>query len=127
MEHNMRLQFSSSLENISDVNESFSSGVLKICYTGANRNGSFLSKSSIERALPTMFNCPVVCNYDVESDTIGGHDMDIVYTDDGRAKLVNLTYAVGVIPAGANTWWSVSEDDGVEHEYLMTEAILWKR
>ena len=127
MEHNMRLQFSSSLENISDVNESFSSGVLKICYTGANRNGSFLSKSSIERALPTMFNCPVVCNYDVESDTIGGHDMDIVYTDDGRAKLVNLTDAVGVIPAGANTWWSVSEDDGVEHEYLMTEAILWKR
>lgn len=127
MEHNIHLQFSSSLENITDINDSFSSGVLKICYTGVNRNGSLIKKNSVERAIPSMFNCPVVCNYDVESNSIGGHDMSLVHTDDGNTRVINLTDAVGVIPAGANTWWSVEEDNGVEHEYLMAEAILWKR
>lgn len=127
MGNSICLRFDSSIENIKDVNESFSSGVLRICYTGVNRNGSMISKSSIERALPTMFNCPIVCNYDIESDSIGGHDMDVVQTEDGSMRLVNLTSAIGVIPAGANTWWSTIEDNGREHEYLMAEAILWKR
>ncbi len=127
MESCMRLKFDSSIENISDLNESFSSGVLKICYTGANRNGSYISKESIERAIPTMYNCPVVCNYDVETDTIGGHDMDIVATEDGDMRLIYLTDAVGVIPESAKVWWSTVKECGTEHEYLMTEVILWKR
>lgn len=127
MENNIRLQFDSSIENIKDVNESFASGALKICYTGVNRNRSMISRSSIERAIPSMFNCPIVCNYDVEADTIGGHDVDVVTTDDGDMRLINLTNAVGVVPSGANVWWSIIEDDGKEHEYISVEVILWKR
>lgn len=101
---------------------------MRVCYTGKNRNGSSISKEAIERAIPTMFNCPVVCHYDIESDTIGGHDVDFVTTEDGKLKMIHLTNAVGVVPSGAETWWeSVEEDDGTTHEYFSTEVILWKR
>lgn len=74
-----------------------------------------------------MFNCPVVCNYDVNSDTIGSHDVTLVKKDDGSLVMVNLTDAVGVIPMDANYWWETVEDDGVSHEYLNVDVLLWKR
>lgn len=128
MENQIRLQFASSIEDICDINESFASARLKAFYLGGNRNGSFISKASTEDAIPTMFNCPIVCNYDVESDTIGGHDMDIVPTDSGDVKLINLTSAIGVIPAGAKyNFEKIEEADGSVHEYFVVDAILWKR
>lgn len=128
MENQIRLQFASSIEDICDINESFASAKLRVFYLGGNRNGSFISKASANDAIPTMYNCPIVCNYDVESDTIGGHDMDIVPTDSGDVKLINLTSAIGVIPAGAKySFEKVEEDDGSVHEYFVVDAILWKR
>ncbi len=128
MENSLRIQFDSRISNIGDVNESFSSGVMRICYAGKNRNGSDISKDAIERAIPTMFNCPVVCHYDIDTDEIGGHDVDFVPTDDGTLKMIHLTDAVGVVPSGAESWWEpVEEDDGVVRDYFSTEVILWKR
>ena len=127
MEHNLSVRFDSSIKDISEINESFSSGRMLVCYTGENNNKSDISKESIERAIPSMFNCPVVCNYDVESDVIGGHDMEIVSDADGNPKLVNLTSAVGVIPSEADYGWEMIDDDGVKHEYFYTDVILWKR
>ena len=127
MEHNLSVRFDSSIKDISEINESFSSAPIPVCYTGENNNKSDISKESIERAIPSMFNCPVVCNYDVESDVIGGHDMEIVSDADGNPKLVNLTSAVGVIPSEADYGWEMIDDDGVKHEYFYTDVILWKR
>lgn len=128
MDNQIRLQFTSSIEDICDINESFASARLKAFYLGGNRNGSFINKSSTEDAIPSMFNCPIVCNYDVESDTIGGHDIDIVATDSGDVKLINLTSAVGVIPMGAKySFEKIEEEDGSVHEYFIVDAILWKR
>lgn len=128
METKVRLQFTSSIEDICDINESFASARLRAFYVGGNRNGSFISKDSVEDAIPTMFNCPIVCNYDIESDTIGGHDMSIITNDAGEVRLVNLTSAIGVIPSGsAYRFEKVEEEDGAEHEYFVVDAILWKR
>lgn len=128
MDSQIRLRFSSSIEDICDINESFASARLRAFYTGGNRNGSFISKKVAEDAIPTMYNCPIVCNYDVESDKIGGQDMDVVTTDAGNVKLVNLTSAVGVIPSGAKySFEKVEEEGGAVHEYFVVDAILWKR
>lgn len=128
METKVRLQFTSSIEDICDINESFASARLRAFYVGGNRNGSFISKDSVEDAIPTMFNCPIVCNYDIESDTIGGHDMSIITNDAGEVRLVNLTSAIGVIPSGsAYRFEKLEEEDGAEHEYFVVDAILWKR
>lgn len=126
MGRKMRLQFESSVEHIQEIknsNHSFDSGILRVCYPGQNRNGSFISKESIERAVPSMYNCPVVCNYDLETDSIGGHDMELATDVEGNRRIVNLTEPVGVVPAGSNWWWETVNGK----EYFTNEIILWKR
>lgn len=111
-----------------EVNSSFDSGILRIAYPGKNRNGSFISKQTFERCIESIYNCPIVTNYDRDTDTLGGHDMDVVTDADGNLKLVNLTTPVGVVPESANWFWCENEDDdGVTREYLCAEVILWKR
>jgi len=120
--------FSSELRALTEQNTSFDKGVLRVCYTGRNRNGSYISKDTFEECMQTIYNCPIVCRYDRETDTIGAHDVDVVRTDDGGIKMINVTQPVGVVPAGANYWWEcVQEDNGDTHEYLFVECLLWKR
>lgn len=124
----MRLTFASSLTKLCEVNSSFDSAVLRIAYHDLNRNKSFISKDVFERCAHTMHNCPVVCNYDRDTDTIGGHDIDVFKDNDGNLRVVNATTPVGVVPSQAQYWWDTfTEEDGTEHEYLYTEVLLWKR
>lgn len=122
------ITYASALTDLCEKNKSFDSGVLKVAYWGENRNKTSISKEAFERSIPTMYNCPIVCNYDRDTDTIGGHDIEIVSTADGGVKMVNITSPVGCIPESAKYWWdTVTEEDGTQHEYLFVEALLWKR
>lgn len=122
------MTYASSLTNLREVNSSFDTGILRICYTGKNRNGSSISKRVIERCLPTIYNCPIVCHYDRDTDTLGGHDVEVVSSDDGSLRFVNLTQPIGVIPESAKVWFEdYEEEDGTVHEYLYAEALIWKR
>ena len=124
----LNLTYASSLTHLCEGNSSFDTGVLRIAYAGENRNGSFIDKKTFEKCLKTIYNCPIVCNYDRESDTLGGHDMEVVRDGDGSLRLINSTTPVGCIPESANVFWeTVKEDDGSEHEYLCADALLWKR
>lgn len=125
-ERNMSIVFSSGIRNLVERNSSFDSGVLRVAYTGKNRNNSFISKETFERCMPSIYNCPIVCNYDRESDTIGSHDMELV-SDDNGMRIVNITQPVGVIPESAKYWWEEIEDDYGLHEYLCVDALIWKR
>lgn len=128
MEKVLNMTYESSITKLTEVNSSFDAGVLRICYTGDNRNGSSISKDAIKRSLPTIYNCPIVCNYDRESDTLGGHDMEVVRDKDGRLEIVNMTQPVGVIPESAEVWFEEYEEkDGTKKEYLYAEALIWKR
>lgn len=124
----MTLFFSSGLERLTEHNSSFDKGILRICYTGVNRNGSMLSKDVIDRCIESIYNCPIVCRYDRELDEIGAHDVELVKKNDGSLKLVNVTDPIGVIPESARTWYEkIEEEDGQIHEYLCAEVLLWKR
>lgn len=128
MKEIMRLTYASSLTDMCELNSSFDTGVLRVAYTGKNQNGSFISKESFEKAIKTMYNCPIVCTYDRETDTLGGHDVEIVHNDDGTLTMVMVTTPIGVVPESAKVWWDkVTEDSGVEHEYLCATVLLWKR
>ena len=124
----VHMAYSSSLSSLCEINSSFDTGVLRIAYTGANRNGSFISKETFERCIKTLYNCPIVCHYDRETDSIGGHDMELVTNEDGGMRLVNMTIPIGVIPESSKYFWSVvEEEDGTEHEYLCADVLIWKR
>lgn len=109
------------------MNSSFDIGELRIAYHGKNRNGSSISKEAFEAAIPSMYNCPVVCNYTRETDSIGSHDVEFVNDDKGM-RMVNITQPVGVVPESAEyRWRTIEEDDGTEHEYLCADVLMWKR
>lgn len=122
----MKITYSSSVEKLCEVNHSFDSGVLKVAYVGKNRNGSSISKEAFERSMSTIYNCPVVCNYNRERDEIGSHDIEVVVKD-GTPTIVNITQPVGVVPESANIWWESFEDASGVHEYLCCEVLIWKR
>ena len=126
-ERNMSIVFSSGISSLTERNSSFDSGILRVCYTGKNRNNSFISKETFERCMPSIYNCPIVCRYDRDTDTIGSHDMELVETDDGGLRIVNVTQPVGVVPESANYWWEEIEDDSGLHEYLCVDVLIWKR
>ena len=116
MENALRISFASSLTNLCEKNSSFDSGVLRICYTGENRNRSYFSKEDIERNIKTIYNCPLVVNYDVEAGTFGGHDMRVVKDADNNVRIINATEPVGVIPESSNVWFEWETDkSGVAH------------
>lgn len=118
-----------SLYNIKEVNSSFATASLDIMYVGENRNGSNIEKEVVEAALPTLYNVPVVANWDPESREIGGHDVEIVRDDEGGMKVRNLTVPCGVITDHTVFSFNKKKDDnGVEHEYLTADGVvLWKR
>lgn len=119
--------FSAEIRDIVSHNSSFDKGVLRVCYTGKNDNKSYISKETFEECIDSIYNCPIVCNYDRDSDTIGGHDVELVHTPDGGLRMVNITQPVGVVPTGAKYWWEDIEDSTATHEYLCVEVLLWKR
>ena len=123
----MTIQFSSALSDIIEVNPSFDAGKLRVAYTGKNRNNTFISKEAFERAVPTMFNVPVVANYMREINEIGSHDGEWVKDEDGNVEYVNVTQPVGVVPESAHWFWEEVSDNGVMHQYFCTEVLLWKR
>ena len=128
MEKFLSLSFDSSITDICELNSSFDSAVLKIAYHGKNRNNSYISKETFERCAKTMFLCPVVCNYDRATDTLGGHDVELYKDADGVLQIVAATTPVGVVPNSARYWWEeCEEEDGSVHEYLFTDVVLWKR
>ena len=126
MQKKMWLEYPSSITDIVERNKSFDACRIHVMYVDENRNRTSISKDAVEKAIPTLYNCPIVCNYNVEEDTIGGHDVEFVKTKNGL-KMVNLTDAVGVIPEGATYSWETINDNGKEHEYLVVDGILWKR
>ena len=124
----LNLTFASSLTDLREVNSSFDTGVLRIAYPGKNRKRSSISKEVFERCIDSIYNCPIVCNYDRDTETLGGHDMDVVKESDGSIRIVNATTPVGVVPESAKWWFdTVTEDDGTEREYLFADALIWKR
>jgi len=121
------LDFVSQLKEVEELNPSFATGMMRICYHGKNRNGWVIPKATLEAAIPTFFNCPIVARYDRKKDKVGAHDMELV-SKKGKLKLIPATQPVGVIPTNNMYFWeTVKEDDGNEHEYLVMPVILWRR
>lgn len=123
----MSLVYSSGIDAITSFNSSFDKGVLRVCYVGANRNGSFISKDTFERCMPSIYNCPIVCRYDRATDSLGSHDVEVVKDENGTLHMVNATHPVGVVPESARYWWEEIDDGTETHDYLCVDVLLWKR
>lgn len=109
-----------------EVSPLISKGICKVCYVGQepNRNGTVITKevaTEMGRKLP---GSPVVGYFSKEDNDFQGHERELVL-EDGKCELVELTKPYGFVPTNANVWFEKFEDDGVEHEYLVTDVYIW--
>lgn len=120
---------SASITDVRSVNDSFALGTLDIMYLGENPNGTNFDLEPVKAALPSLRNVPIVCNYDPDEKTIGGHDFDVAKDEDGSLYLRPLTTPIGVVTDHSKLSFVEKEDgEGETHTYLRAEdVVLWKR
>ena len=114
-------------QDIEKINPFFSKVKIYVLYEGLNRNGSYLSRNAIEKAIPTLYNIPIVGEYLVEEQNFGGHGAKVVKNEQGEFQMVLSTRPYGVVPESAKIYWeTVNEDDGAQRDYLVVDgAFLW--
>lgn len=112
--------------NVTPVNPLVSKCEIKVCYVGeqANRNGSVITKETAIKMAATLPGCPIAGYYSKEDHDFRGHSKQIE-VGDGKFRVVDLTKPYGFVDSQAKIWFQKFQDDGVEHEYLMTEGTLW--
>lgn len=118
------LDFQTNISDVKQINPLFSTAKARILYTGKNRNLSYITKSSVEKALPTLANIPVVGEFSEENKDYKGHGGAI---DLDSYKYIHTTKPYGVVPESATyEWEEVKGNDGVTREYLVINGIyLW--
>lgn len=121
------ITFKAKVKPIKPINPEFDLVKIYVQGVGKNRNGSYMSKTNIQKALPTLNYCPVVGHLIEYTDNegnkhryIGGHDFEI--TEDWEIR--DLTVPYGVVVENSFDWEVINEY-GVDVEYLTANAILW--
>lgn len=119
--------FTSKVFSIEKVNPFFSKVKIYVMYDDINRKGFYLHRDAINKAIPTLFNTPIVGEFLEDSQNFGGHGASVVRNEKGEPEMVLSTRPYGVIPESAQVYWeAVTEDDGSERDYLVVDgAYLW--
>ena len=76
----MSLKYSAYIEDIVSANSTFDKGMLHIAYEGKNRNGSYISTKSFEKATSSLAYVPLVANYSIDEDKIGSQHLEKIRT-----------------------------------------------
>lgn len=123
------IPFCAKLKQFEKLNDQFT---LCKCYVqalGKNRNLSYFSKESVESALPTIYNIPVVGHLIDGEDGkkyMGGHDIEIEAGENGELSIRSLCIPYGVVPLQDGiAFETLTDPDGVERDYLTADVILW--
>ena len=102
----------------------------RVMALGKNRNLSHFTQDSVDRALPTLANIPIIGHVYADSEgklRLGGHDSEIV-SEDGTYKFKSTCVPWGCVPESHNAHYEeVEEADGTKATYLVADVILWNR
>lgn len=121
---------SASMEYINETKISplISKVQIKVCYVGQkpNRNGTVITKEVATKFGQNLPGTPIVGFFDKQTDDFDTHNIDVEYDEEkNEYKLIEITKPYGFVDVNAKVWFQVFVDDGVEHEYLMTEGYIW--
>ena len=119
------MRFDSNIISIENINPLFSKVLIKIAYPGLNRNFTYIDKSVFQKAIPTLFNCPIIGEFFTELDEFGSHGGRIIIDDKG-IHYEETTQPYGVINEKSEIFWQTfTEEDGTTNEYLCATGYLW--
>lgn len=124
--HLLTFEFDFSEQKPLPTNPMFSYGKARILYTEHNRNDSYFSRDSVQKALPTLYGIPIVGEFDEETGNFKGHGGKVEISDDG-VKFIDTTMPFGYISEESNfSWETVLHKDGSTKEYLVADkCVFW--
>lgn len=104
---------------------------IDVMHTGANLNKTSFTKDTINKAVPSIANMPilgyVVNELDDEEKDFKGHEHELRITDTD-IKYLYVGQAYGVIPESCNPRWIIKDDGtGTEREYLRVDGLIWTK
>lgn len=105
-------------------NSEFVEGTALIAYSGDNRNSSDITESAFNEALPSLGLVPLVGHWLAEKQNFGGHDITIEFVGN-QLVLKDNTVPYGVVKENNNAEWVEIEENGVKHNYLKADVVLW--
>lgn len=113
--------------NATEISPLISKCQVKVCYVGQdpNRNGTVITKKVATEMGKKLPGSPVVGYFDRESADFEGHNREIVLRGGGKFEILDTTKPYGFVPTDAKVWFQKFDDEGVEHEYLVTECYIW--
>lgn len=114
------------LLNFTPVNPLISKCEIKVCYVGdqPNRNKSVITKEVATEMAKSLPGCPIVGFYNNSTEDFEEHNR-MIDISNGKFNVIDKTKPYGFVDLGAKVWFQKFNDDGVEHEYLMTEGYIW--
>ena len=101
--------------DITSYNEVLSKARCRIFYTGANRNGTYITDEFANKLISSLPYVPVKGIYDTMKDD---------FTDHGRERYEGRIY--GIVPENPNFAWEEHLDiDGVKRTYACADVLLF--
>ena len=112
--------------NVVPFNPLISKCQIKVCWVGdePNRNRSVITKEVATEMANSLPGSPIVGFYNEANGDYEEHNR-IIDISNGQFKIKDTTKPYGFVDLNAKCWFQKFDDDGVEHEYLMTEGWLW--
>ena len=84
-----------------------------------NRNGSYFTKESMEKAIPTFYNKPILASFDEVNDDYRGHEGDLEYDNELEQWYYNYLSSTSERPLGL-----IRQEDMVEI-YQDFDGLYW--
>ncbi|WP_437132787.1 hypothetical protein [Bacillus atrophaeus] len=101
-----------------------------LMHLGENLNGSYFNKESVQDAIPSLANTPILSYIEEnsEGDTDFSDHRMVLVKEDGKFKVKYIGQAIGLIPETNNAQFEKRVcDDGVEREFLTCEGLVWQK
>lgn len=97
---------------------------LKVCHTELNRNGSFISKENMEKAMPSLKYRPILAYIHTTSTGVEdfyAHNIEIVEDEDGEEKINYLERQVGCFTSDEPF---LEYDKDMDKTYVIAYAVI---
>lgn len=125
---NISIPVENSIEiiELTAINPLISKCKIKVCYVGdtPNRNRSIITKDVAKQIANSLPGSPIVGYYNETAEDYEEHN-EIFRIKNGKLQVSTNTRPYGFVDLGAQAWFEKYLDNGIEHEYLVTEGYLW--
>ena len=125
---NISIKLDSPVEfiNITPMNPLISKCEIKVCWVGDtnNRNKTIITKDVAIEMANSLPGSPIVGFFNEATGDFEEHNR-IIDISNGKFEIKDTTRPYGFVDLNAKVWFQKFSDNGVEHEYLMTEGYLW--